>query len=110
MGLKRKFLNERFITNVLKIGVRIGAEVPVPFGENDKFEVKVKSEHIKRALKRSMDDGEEGMMRRKLAREFGEMAKKAMEKGGSSHFNMTAMIEAVTKELANNSKSCHNIV
>ncbi|KAD5803106.1 hypothetical protein E3N88_14466 [Mikania micrantha] len=84
---------------------RIGAEVPVPFGENDKFEVKVKREHIKRALKCSMDDGEEGMARRKQAKQLGEMAKKAMEKGGSSHFNMTSMIEAVVEELAKNSKS-----
>ncbi|CAH1439724.1 unnamed protein product [Lactuca virosa] len=99
-----QFLNERFITDVLKIGVRIGAEVPVSFGERDNLKVMVKREDVKIAVEGLMNDDEEGKARRKRAKELGEMSKRAMEEGGSSHKNMTSMIQAITEEVAKNNK------
>ncbi|KAI3696725.1 hypothetical protein L6452_29233 [Arctium lappa] len=97
-----QFLNERFIIDVLKIGVRIGAEVPVSFGEQDKIEVTVKMEDVKKAVEGLMNDEEESKSRRRRAKELGEMAKRAMEDGGSSNLNMTSMIQAITEKLAKN--------
>nr|XP_043610697.1 UDP-glycosyltransferase 73E1-like [Erigeron canadensis] len=99
-----QFLNERFIIDVLKIGVRIGVEVPILFGEKDKFEVIVKRGDIKMAVEALMDDEEEdAKARRQRVSELREMANRAMEEGGSSQFNLTLMIQAITKELAKNS-------
>ncbi|PWA55613.1 UDP-glucuronosyl/UDP-glucosyltransferase [Artemisia annua] len=97
-----QFLNERFIIDVLKIGVRIGAEIPVSLGKNDNCEVMVKRENIKIAVECLMNNSEEGNARRKRAKELGEMAKKATEEGGSSHINMTSMIHDITQELGKN--------
>ncbi|XP_024983332.1 UDP-glycosyltransferase 73E1-like [Cynara cardunculus var. scolymus] len=102
-----QFLNERFIVDVLKIGVRIGVEVPVPFGEHDKFEMTVKMEDVKKAVESLMNDGEESKTRRTRAKELGKMAKRAMEDGGSSHANMTSMIQAITGKLAENAKEIY---
>ncbi|GJT91921.1 UDP-glycosyltransferase 73E1-like protein [Tanacetum coccineum] len=41
-----QFFNEIFIVEILKIGVRIGVEIPVPFGEEDMFDVLVKTEDV----------------------------------------------------------------
>lgn len=97
-----QFLNERFIINVLKIGVRIGTEVPISFTKLDESKELVKREGVKEAILDLMKSDEEGEARRKRSREFALMAKKAMEEGGSSHRNMTLMIQAITEELAKN--------
>ncbi|KAI3683827.1 hypothetical protein L1987_84342 [Smallanthus sonchifolius] len=97
-----QFINERFIVDVLKIGVKIGMEVPVVVGEQDKFGVLVNKEDIKRSVDDLMDQGEEGEARRKRSRELGEMAKSAMEDGGSSRLNMTSMIQHVVELLDKN--------
>ncbi|GJZ73163.1 UDP-glycosyltransferase 73E1-like protein [Tanacetum coccineum] len=103
-----QFLNERFITEVLKIGVRIEIEIPADVAEQDK--ALVKKEEVKAAIECLMDEGEEGEQRRKRAQELAEMAKKAMEEGGSSHLNVTSMIQDVTEQLAKNMKPSHLVV
>ena len=45
-----QFLNEKLVTQVLKIGVSVGMEVPMKFGEEEKTGVLVKKEDIKRAI------------------------------------------------------------
>jgi UDP-glucosyl transferase 73C len=42
-----------------------------------------------------MDEGEGGEGRRNSARELGEMAKRAVEYGGSSHIDMTLLIQDI---------------
>ncbi|KAK1282101.1 UDP-glycosyltransferase 73C3 [Acorus calamus] len=86
-----QFLNERVVVEVLKVGVGVGIEVQTWWGE----EVVMGREEIGVALERVMGIGEEGEERRKRVREVGEMAKKAMEVGGSSYVNMTVFIEDV---------------
>ncbi|KAL4560464.1 hypothetical protein LXL04_032616 [Taraxacum kok-saghyz] len=105
-----QFLNERFMVDVLKIGVKIGMEVPVVVGEQDKFGVLVSKEDVKRAVESLMVKGEEGEGRRKRARELGEMAKKAMEEGGSSHVNMRMMIQDISDELSKRRKPIEDSV
>ncbi|EYU38580.1 hypothetical protein MIMGU_mgv1a006196mg [Erythranthe guttata] len=88
-----QFFNERLIVNVIKVGVRVGVEVPAMFLERENDVVK--SEEIRRGVEVLMDEGEEGRERRERAREMGEMAKRAVEEGGSSHRNMAALIQDV---------------
>ncbi|KAL7618692.1 hypothetical protein Lser_V15G02008 [Lactuca serriola] len=105
-----QFLNERFIIDVLKIGVKIGAEVPITFIEKDTLEVMVKRTDIRTAVEVLMNEQEEGEARRMRAREVGEMAKKAMEEGGSSYLNIKLMIQAIAEEVAKKNKPIEDIV
>ncbi|KAJ0503325.1 putative trans-zeatin O-beta-D-glucosyltransferase [Helianthus annuus] len=105
-----QFLNERFIINVLKIGVKIGMEVPVIFHELDESKEIVKRDEIKEAIECLMKNHEEGEARRKRSKEFSVMAKRAMEEGGSSQRNMTLMIHAVSEELAKKPTPVQDIV
>jgi len=94
-----QFLNEKLVTNVLKIGVSVGVEVPVMWGEEEKRGVLVKKDDIGRAICRVMDeDGEESKERRERARKLSEMGKRAMEKGGSSHLGITLLIQDIMQQ------------
>lgn len=48
---------------------------------------------VEKAVNKIMEEGKEGEERRRRARDFGRRAKKAMEEGGSSHYNMTLLIK-----------------
>lgn len=94
-----QFYNEKLITEVLRIGVRIGVEVGMQWGDEEEEEeeevVFVKREKVRKAIEEVMRDGEGGGERRRRARELAEMAKKAVEEGGSSYLNITLLIEDV---------------
>nr|GEY61387.1 UDP-glycosyltransferase 73E1-like [Tanacetum cinerariifolium] len=92
-----QFINERFIVDVLKTGVKIGIEVPVIVGDQDKLGVLVKKEDVKMAVEGLMSQEEGGKARRERAKELGKMAKRAMEEGGSSHVNLTSMIQDIVE-------------
>ncbi|KAI3522882.1 hypothetical protein L1887_00934 [Cichorium endivia] len=91
-----QFINQTFIVEILKIGVRIGVEIPVSFGEEDKTGALVKKEDVKTAVECLMDEGKEGNERRKRASELAEMAKRAMEEGGSSYLNVSSLVQDLT--------------
>ncbi|KAJ9555334.1 hypothetical protein OSB04_009948 [Centaurea solstitialis] len=95
-----QFFNEKFIVQVLKIGVRIGVEIPVVMGEQGTVATMVKKEEVKVAIECLMNGGNEGEERRKRGRELAEMAKRAMNDGGSSLVNTTSMIQDITEQLA----------
>nr|GEW52825.1 UDP-glycosyltransferase 73C1-like [Tanacetum cinerariifolium] len=83
-----QFLNETFMVEILKIGVRIGVEIPVPFEDEDKYDVLVKKEDIKTVVECVMDkDDDEAKQRRKRASELAGKAKRAMAEGGPSYVN-----------------------
>ncbi|KAI3512157.1 hypothetical protein L1887_19386 [Cichorium endivia] len=106
-----QFLNERFITDVLKIGVKIGVEVPVMYFEQDiEKKMLLRRDDIKAAIEDVMDTKEEGLARRNRARKFGEMAKRAIEEGGSSQLNMTLMIQALIEEVAKKTKQIQDVL
>ncbi|TKY62090.1 UDP-glycosyltransferase 73C2 [Spatholobus suberectus] len=93
-----QFLNEKLVTQVLKIGTSVGVEVPMKWGEEEKTGVLVKKEDIKRAICMVMDDGEESKERRERASKLSEMAKRAVENGGSSHLHMTLLIHDIMQQ------------
>ncbi|KAF3640488.1 hypothetical protein FXO37_23431 [Capsicum annuum] len=98
-----QFLNERFLVNVLKTGVSVGSQKVVNFGEEEKYEVQVRKEEITKAIRTAMGKEKEGKERRKRAKEVGEMAKRAIEGGGSSHLSLTLLINAVQEFQLNQS-------
>jgi hypothetical protein len=93
-----QFLNEKLVVQVRKIGVRVGVEDTVKWGEEEKMGVLVERDNVKVAIEMLMDDGEEREERRKRARELGEMAKSAVEDGGSSHKDMTLLIQEIMRQ------------
>ncbi|KAI3822548.1 hypothetical protein L1987_10139 [Smallanthus sonchifolius] len=90
-----QFLNETFIVEILKIGVRVGVDIPVLYGEEDKVGVLVKKDDVKKVVERLMEDDEEGKQRK--ASELAKMAKIAMEKDGSSYENVSSLIRDITE-------------
>ncbi|KAK4354416.1 hypothetical protein RND71_026610 [Anisodus tanguticus] len=95
-----QFCNERLIVDVLKTGLKAGMENPVMFLEEEKVGTQVHKDDIKLVIKRVMGEEEEAKTRREKAQKLGEMARRALEEGGSSHLNLTKLIQDVTK-LAN---------
>ncbi|XP_027363170.1 UDP-glycosyltransferase 73C4-like [Abrus precatorius] len=89
-----QFYNEKFAVQVAEIGVRVGAEFAVHFGDEDKFGdlIQVNRDNVKEAIEKVIGEGEDKEKRRERARKFAEMAKKAVEEGGSSHCNMSLLI------------------
>ncbi|PIN14745.1 UDP-glucuronosyl and UDP-glucosyl transferase [Handroanthus impetiginosus] len=97
-----QFYNEKFIVNVLGIGVRIGAEGCVKFGgAEEQSQGLVKWDRVKRSIEEVMDGDEEGKERRRRVEKLAEMAKEALE-GGSSYLNVTLLIQDVTQHVINN--------
>ncbi|KAL7195682.1 hypothetical protein ACSBR1_035841 [Camellia fascicularis] len=101
IGLGLEASNKAFIwiirDKVLRIGVSVGVEVPIRWGEEEKVGVLVHKDNAVKAIGKLMDGGEEGEERRKRARQLGEMAKRAME-GGSSHLNMAMLIQDIMEK------------
>ncbi|KAI3989747.1 hypothetical protein MKX01_040717 [Papaver californicum] len=104
MGAEQ-FFNEKLVVQVLGIGVKVRGDdihasaATKSIEEHNKFEsVENKREEVEKAVNKVMDGGEEGDERRRKVRELGERAKKAMEDGGSSHFNMTLFIQDIQQQ------------
>ncbi|KAK3413066.1 hypothetical protein EUGRSUZ_E02951 [Eucalyptus grandis] len=82
-----QFYNEKLVTQVLKIGVDIGVKQGViSFGDS------VKSERVEEAVKRVLV-GEEAEEMRRRAKALAEMARGAVEEGGSSWSDLGALIQ-----------------
>ncbi|KAI3447535.1 hypothetical protein Pfo_004200 [Paulownia fortunei] len=96
-----QFLNEKLLVQILETGVKVGAQAVIHLGDQEKPETKVMRDGIKKAIQRVMDEGEEGCQRRKKAQELGQMAKRAVEEGGSSYLNITLLIQDIDQLLKN---------
>nr|WOB18972.1 Sbaic7OGT [synthetic construct]BAA83484.1 UDP-glucose: flavonoid 7-O-glucosyltransferase [Scutellaria baicalensis] len=84
-----QFYNEKLVTEVLKTGVSVGNKKWQRVGEG------VGSEAVKEAVERVMvGDGAAEMRSRALY--YKEMARKAVEEGGSSYNNLNALIEELS--------------
>ncbi|XP_030446445.2 scopoletin glucosyltransferase-like [Syzygium oleosum] len=82
-----QFFNEKFVTQVLKIGIDIGVKQWVRlFGDS------VKSERVEEAVKRVLV-GEEAEEMRRRAKALAEMARGAVEEGGSSWSDLGALLQ-----------------
>lgn len=93
-----QFINEKLVVQVLGIGESVGVEAAVTWGLEDKFGLLMKKDQVKEAIEKVMDKGEEGEERRQRARELGEMAKCAVEQGGSSYLNIEKLIQFVLQQ------------
>ncbi|KAF7804390.1 UDP-glycosyltransferase 73C2-like [Senna tora] len=101
-----QFLNEKLVCQVLRVGVSVGVEVQMKWGEEEKIGVVVKKEDIRKAIDMVMEEGEEeSEERRKRAKELSEMAKRAVENGGSSHRNISLLIEDIMQHASKEKKA-----
>ncbi|THG21954.1 hypothetical protein TEA_000113 [Camellia sinensis var. sinensis] len=60
-----QFCIEKLIVQVLRIGVSVGVEVPIRWGEKEKVGVLVHKDNVVKAIGKLMDGGEEGEERKK---------------------------------------------
>ncbi|CAN1196865.1 UDP-glycosyltransferase 73C4 [Linum perenne] len=93
--LAEQFYNEKFIVEVLKIGLSLGAEVGMKWGEEEKYGVSVKRNKIGEVVRKMLDEGEEGQERRDRAKKLAKSASKSVEEGGSSYLNIRNLIDDV---------------
>ncbi|KAL1331964.1 UDP-glycosyltransferase 73D1-like [Arachis hypogaea] len=90
-----QFLNEKFVVEILKVGVRIGVEVPVRFGDEKKCGILVTKNRVMEAVEMCMEGGEEGRKRRDRAIQLGKIARKSLEEGGSSGLSISCLIQDI---------------
>ncbi|PRQ23002.1 putative flavonol 3-O-glucosyltransferase [Rosa chinensis] len=85
-----QFYNEKLVTQILGIGVAVGVEK----WEDDsvKSEASMKKETIEKAVTEFMVSHEKEEMRSKIL-ELRDLARRAVEEGGSSFLDLTALIE-----------------
>nr|WIW42835.1 UDP-glycosyltransferase [Nicotiana tabacum] len=93
-----QFFNEKLIVEVLRIGVKIGVEIPVRWGEEKKVGVLVHKVQVANAVEKLMDGGEEGEMRRNKAKELGLVARRTMEENGTSRINILNLIQDILNQ------------
>uniref|UniRef100_A0A2N9GNJ5 Glycosyltransferase n=1 Tax=Fagus sylvatica TaxID=28930 RepID=A0A2N9GNJ5_FAGSY len=79
------------------IGERVGAEIAIPFGDEEKFGVLVKREEVREAIRKIMAEGKDREDRRERARKLAEKARMAIEEGGSSYIDIALLIEDIRK-------------
>ncbi|XP_021755615.1 scopoletin glucosyltransferase-like [Chenopodium quinoa] len=85
-----QFYNEKLVTEILKIGVGVGAKQC-----NRVVEGTVKREDIKEAIRKVMV-GEEALEIRNRAKKMKELAIRAFEDGGSSYSNLQSLINELS--------------
>ncbi|XP_062224842.1 UDP-glycosyltransferase 73C6-like [Phragmites australis] len=98
-----QFINERLIVDVLGVGVSVGVTKPTQnvltasnAGDSEsEAEVEVGMEQVKKALGMLMDQGAEGMERRKKAQGLKLKAAGALKNGGSSYINLENLIQSL---------------
>ncbi|GMH13492.1 hypothetical protein Nepgr_015333 [Nepenthes gracilis] len=91
-----QFFNEILVTEILKIGIPVGAK---EWGKVGSVPLTVKQEAIEKAVRQIMA-GEEAEEMRNRANRLKEMALRTVEEGGSSYSDLSSLIE----ELCSKSK------
>ncbi|KAK4424217.1 Scopoletin glucosyltransferase [Sesamum alatum] len=82
-----QFFNEKLVTEVLRIGVPVGSKKWQPMGSEG-----VPGEALAKAVQLVMA-GQSALEMRSRAKYYKEMARKAVEEGGSSYNDLSALIE-----------------
>ena len=82
---------------VLKVGVGAGIEEVMKWGEEEKIGVLVDNEGVKKAVEELMGDGDDAKERRRRAKELGELAHRAVDEGGSSHSDITFLLQDISQ-------------
>ncbi|KNA20577.1 hypothetical protein SOVF_051180 [Spinacia oleracea] len=86
-----QFYNEKLVTQILKTGVPVGAK---KWSRTPSIECLVKKDAIVKALTEIMA-GKETDERRNRAKNLKEMARKAVEQGGSSYMDLSELINEI---------------
>ena len=89
-----QFYNEKLVTQVLRIGVEVGAKKWKRLVGDF-----VKREAVEKAVRNVME-GEEAEEMRSRAKRFAEMARRAVEEGGSSVSDLDALFEDLRSQRA----------
>jgi hypothetical protein len=87
-----QFYNEKFLVDVLKIGVPVGAKENKPLNSVS-VEAVVKREEIAKAVEILMGTGQESKEMRKRSKELGYAAKRTIEEGGHSYNTLIQLID-----------------
>ncbi|CAH8353091.1 unnamed protein product [Eruca vesicaria subsp. sativa] len=99
-----QFLNEKLVVEELKVGVRIGVEIPVKWGDEERLGVLVKKHSVVKAIKILMDEDEnedgEFLRRRIRIQELAVKAREAVEVKGTSSSNVSLFIQDVFEKLS----------
>ncbi|PSS02690.1 Scopoletin glucosyltransferase [Actinidia chinensis var. chinensis] len=85
-----QFYNEKLVTDILRVGVAVGAQEWCRWPEDTK--IYVMKEDLEKAVTQLMD-GEEAEEIRSRAKALSAMAKKAVKKGGSSYSDVSDLLE-----------------
>ncbi|XP_057723819.1 probable UDP-glucosyl transferase 73B6 [Arachis stenosperma] len=91
-----QFYNEKLITEVRGVGVEVGVDEwrSTGYGQREKV---VGRGRIEVAIRRLMDGGNEAQEIRVRAQELGKKARAAVQEGGSSFNNFTALIDELKR-------------
>ncbi|KAI0525201.1 hypothetical protein KFK09_004593 [Dendrobium nobile] len=93
-----QFFNERLLVDVLKIGVAVGSKV---YGLRSTEELPVvEAAAVETAVRRLMGEEEEAEERRRRVSELKEMARMAVDKGGSSYNDLGNLIQELVERKA----------
>ncbi|KAK6136892.1 hypothetical protein DH2020_029378 [Rehmannia glutinosa] len=88
-----QFFNEKLVTEILKTGIAVGAK---EWSKRTDDRAAIKGENIEKAVVKLMA-AEEGEEMRNRARKLGDMAKRAVEEGGSSDTDLKALLEEIRR-------------
>ncbi|CAN1323934.1 Soyasapogenol B glucuronide galactosyltransferase [Linum perenne] len=88
-----QFYNEKLVSQVLKFGVSVGNEVWSVWATEESTLISAK--RIKSAVEVVMGDGVEAVGMRKTVGRLAEMAKKAVERGGSSDRDLKRVLDDI---------------
>lgn len=89
-----QFFNEALIVKMLKIGVSVGVETHLQWGEEEEIGAAVKKEKVMEAIEKVMSNNESEI--RERCKQVAEKANRAVEeRGGSSHHNITLLIDDI---------------
>ncbi|CAL0331305.1 unnamed protein product [Lupinus luteus] len=84
-----QFYNEKLVVDVLKTGVSVGVKRWCPFAEMDDS---IKWDTVEKTVRKILAKDEEAEERRKKAKEWSKLARKAVDEGGSSDLDLDAVI------------------
>ncbi|KAL1199288.1 UDP-glycosyltransferase 73C7 [Cardamine amara subsp. amara] len=93
-----QFLNEKLVVQILKVGLKIGVEKSMIYGQEEEIGVMVSRESVRKAVDELMGDCKEAQERRRRVKELSDLANKALEKGGSSNSNIRLLIEDIVEQ------------
>uniref|UniRef100_A0A1J3D2R6 Glycosyltransferase n=1 Tax=Noccaea caerulescens TaxID=107243 RepID=A0A1J3D2R6_NOCCA len=93
-----QFYNEKLVVQILKAGLKIGVEKSMIYGKEEEIGVTVSRESVRKAVDELMCDSERAQERRRRVEELSDLANKALEEGGSSHSNITMLIQDIMEQ------------